>query len=168
MLTPPPTEHKASQSFAILRGQSFTSLNRNFEFYVLLIVTLHEMPSPSSRQIDKLPLALKRPKEMQVLCIGLSRTATRCKSLWHMREVHDLTRKHSPAMCAALQTLGYTPYHGGELLKNPKSLHTKCWREGLAERRSTGKSYGLTEFDKLLGNYDVHTLSSFWFISSDQ
>ena len=62
-------------------------------------------------------------------------------------------------MCAALKRLGYTPYHGAEILMNPKSMHTKCWREGLVERRSTGKSFGRTEFDKILGNYDVRNCS---------
>ncbi|KAH6672390.1 hypothetical protein B0J14DRAFT_701458 [Halenospora varia] len=90
------------------------------------------------REIDKLPVVKNRPKEMQVLCLGLSRTGT--KSLW-----------------AALQQLGYTPYHGYELFVNAKYRHHKCWYEGLATKFKTGKTYGRVEFDKLLGNYDAVT-----------
>ena len=59
------------------------------------------------------------------------------------------------ALWIALQQLGYTPYHGNELFTNAKHRHNKCWQEGLTTRYNTGKSYGLVEFDKLLGNYDV-------------
>ncbi|KAM0799998.1 P-loop containing nucleoside triphosphate hydrolase protein [Usnea florida] len=118
--------------------QSKVLLSRPQFLVLALLRRSTEMPSSSSRQVDKLPAVHERSKEMQVLCVGLSRTATL-------------------SMCVALKQLGYTPYHGGELLRNPKSLHTKCWREGLTERRSTGKSFGLTEFDRLLGNYDAVT-----------
>lgn len=70
------------------------------------------------------------------------------------------SKKTFSAMCVALKTLGYTPYHGSELLIHPKRLHSKCWREALVERRSTGKTLGWTEFDKLLGNYDVTSPSN--------
>jgi len=89
-------------------------------------------------EIEKIPAVLERPKEMQVLCLGLSRTATQ-------------------SMYIALQQLGYTPYHGNQLFRNAKDHHNKCWQEGLAAKYYTGKSYGRAEFDKLLGNYDAVT-----------
>ena len=52
--------------------------------FVLLTMS-NEVYFPRSRQIDKLPGVLKRPKEMQVLCVGLSRTATLSKLLSWLR-----------------------------------------------------------------------------------
>jgi len=90
------------------------------------------------RQIDRLPDVLKRPKKMQILCLGLSRTGTY-------------------SMLVALQQLGYTPYHGSQLFAKPEARHSKCWEEGLTARYYTGNTYGILEFDKLLGNYDAVT-----------
>ena len=61
------------------------------------------------------------------------------------------------ALLTALRILGYTPYHGSELFQpqNAKDYHNKCWADGLIGRREGGVRYGVAEFDKLLGRYDV-------------
>ncbi|KAJ8061852.1 hypothetical protein OCU04_009644 [Sclerotinia nivalis] len=91
---------------------------------------------PTMREVDKIPTVSERPKEMKVLCLGLSRTGTN-------------------SLYIALQQLGYNPYHGNQLFSNDR--HNKCWEEGLKSKFYDNKSYGLDEFDKLLANYDAVT-----------
>ncbi|KAI9689368.1 MAG: hypothetical protein M1822_010019 [Bathelium mastoideum] len=93
-----------------------------------------------TRQVDSINRPIPRPKKMKVLCLGFSRTGT--KSLY-----------------TALKILGYTPYHGAELFtpENLKHHHMKCWTEGLIEKGKGFSTYGVVEFDKLLGQYDATT-----------
>ena len=69
------------------------------------------------------------------------------------------------ALLTALKILGYTPYHGSELFRpqNAKDHHNRCWAEGLIGRRKGGVRYGVAEFDKLLGSYDVSFAFYLWF-----
>ncbi|PVH81631.1 hypothetical protein DL98DRAFT_623689 [Cadophora sp. DSE1049] len=93
------------------------------------------------RHVDKLPPFNPRPVEMQVLCLGLSRTAT--MSLW-----------------LALKKLGYTAYHFMEVgqPENIRDGHLFCWREALeAKLLGKGRPYGREEFDKILGQYSAVT-----------
>ena len=115
------------------------------------------MGSSAPRQIDKLPILSPRPKEMKVLCLGLSRNATRCTAVTTTSSSTTSLTLHK-AMYEALKELGYTPYHAGETLTpaNKKAQHSKCWGEALYARcYSTGEVYGRTQFDQLLGQYDV-------------
>ncbi|KAH7321822.1 P-loop containing nucleoside triphosphate hydrolase protein [Rhexocercosporidium sp. MPI-PUGE-AT-0058] len=99
------------------------------------------MASVGLRHVDKLPPFNPRPVEMQVLCLGLSRTST--MSLW-----------------VALKKLGYNTYHFMEVGEpdNIKDQHLLCWREALeAKVLGKGKPYGREEFDKVLGRYSAVT-----------
>lgn len=98
------------------------------------------MASPQA--IDSLPVE-PRHVEMQVLCLGLSRTAT--MSMW-----------------AALTKLGYKTYHFKEVGQTdlPNENHVACWREAFnAKMYGIGKAYGKEEFDRLLRRYSVRTAS---------
>lgn len=92
-------------------------------------------PHPiSGRLIDSYPMA--RAKPMRVLCLGQSRTGTM-------------------TLLAALEQLGYTPYHLSTAKGSPKT-NLSLWREALdAKFHGKGKPWGRTEFDKILGAYDV-------------
>ncbi|KAF8864537.1 hypothetical protein BDZ45DRAFT_613594 [Acephala macrosclerotiorum] len=93
------------------------------------------------RWIDRIPADNLPHEEMQVLCLGLSRTAT--MSMW-----------------MALKILGYNTYHFKELglPQNIKERHMLCWREALiAKLFGSGKKYGTPELQKLLGRYSAIT-----------
>ena len=56
-----------------------------------------------------------------------------------------------------MRKIGYTPYHTIEAYLNPLR-DFPVWEEALkAKFLGEGKSFGREEFDKLLGNYDVHS-----------
>lgn len=89
------------------------------------------------RKIDFLPRVVERPVEMQVLCLGLSRTATM-------------------SLFTALKKLGYNPYHCSVATSNKG--HCAHWCESLnAKITGVGRVFGREEFDKLLGNYSAIT-----------
>ncbi|KAG4440934.1 hypothetical protein IFR05_003563 [Cadophora sp. M221] len=99
------------------------------------------MASVGLRHVDKLPPFGPRPVDMQVLCLGLSRTST--MSLW-----------------VALKKLGYNTYHFMECgqPENIRDGHLLCWKEALeAKVLGKGKPYGREEFDKVLGRYSAVT-----------
>lgn len=76
------------------------------------------------------------PKKMQVLCFGHSRTGTL-------------------SLMAALQQLGYTPYHMTIAMDYP-SRDLPLWIEALeAKYEGKGKPWGKEEFKKVLGDFDV-------------
>lgn len=63
-------------------------------------------------------------------------------------------------MYTALKQLGFKPNHKVEIMKNP-SKNLPVWSEGLAAKYlGQGKAFGLEEFDALLGQYDVSSLTS--------
>ncbi|KAF4631589.1 hypothetical protein G7Y89_g6541 [Cudoniella acicularis] len=93
------------------------------------------------REVDKIPSMEPRPREMQVLCLGLSRTSTM-------------------TMYTALKKLGYKPYHMIEPSKpgNKKYRHINCWVEALQNKiYGDGKLYGPKDFDKILQEYSAVT-----------
>lgn len=95
-----------------------------------------------ARLIDQDLRTRKRP--MRVLVLGLPRTGT-------------------TTVCAALRKLGYTPHHMRNILTSPSQL--QLWQEAVnltllppSERPIRQRHvppYGLKEFDKLLGDYDL-------------
>ncbi|KAI4136530.1 MAG: hypothetical protein LQ341_005566 [Variospora aurantia] len=107
------------------------------------------MPSSTTaRLIDGLPTPSPRPKEMQVLALGMSRTGTY-------------------SMFTALGILGYKPYHMAELKDTAPGTHA-LWVEALkakyhdqthgpATNNPLHKPYARAEFDKLLGGYSAVT-----------
>ncbi|CAK1364100.1 unnamed protein product [Cercospora beticola] len=93
------------------------------------------------RWIDRVPPRTEEAMQMQVMCLGLSRTGT--MSMW-----------------TALQILGYKPYHFKEIGKpeNLKDRHLVCWREAFyAKLYGSGEPYATPEFEKLLQRYDAIT-----------
>ncbi|KAL8974142.1 MAG: hypothetical protein Q9197_001626 [Variospora fuerteventurae] len=81
-------------------------------FLVEKISTSRTMPSSTTaRLIDGLPTPSPRPKEMQVLALGMSRTGTY-------------------SMFIALGILGYKPYHMAELKDTAPGTHA-LWVEAL-------------------------------------
>lgn len=60
------------------------------------------------------------------------------------------------AMKTALNKLAYHSYHMEQCLMNWKKYHLQYWLEALrAKYLGRGKPYGKSEFDKVLGEYDV-------------
>lgn len=113
------------------------------------------MASEGSRWVDKLPTVSPRPKEMQVLCLGLSRTSTMCQYCPHMC-IWIYSLFYKTALYTALNKLGYRSYHMLETGNNKKDKHYDCWLEALTIKYyGKGKPYGRAEFDKLLGKYSV-------------
>ncbi|KAL9533749.1 Ava biosynthesis cluster protein [Sphaerulina musiva] len=99
----------------------------------------------STRWIDQIPelttTTTQPPQQMQVLCLGLSRTGT--MSIW-----------------TALRMLGYRTYHFKEIHKpeNLRDKHLLCWREAFyAKLYGSGKPYSHEDFYKLLQRYDAVT-----------
>jgi len=87
------------------------------------------------RAIDKRAVVTTRKEEMQVLCLGLSRTGT-------------------TSLITALRILGYKSYHFTEIY-NHKG-HLFCWLEGInIKLTGNGKAYTRVEFDKLLDEYSA-------------
>lgn len=125
------------------------------------------MPS-SPRLVDRIPANEKRPREMEVLCLGLPRTGTMCS--YNSSDVgfsvdrderltevpnHPLFM-HWLALYTALNILGYKSYHYIEVRSVGNEKHTPCWLEAMtAKVHGQGKLYERAEFDKLLGNYGV-------------
>ena len=97
--------------------------------------TLNLKPHPTTgRLIDAHPG--KRTISMRVLVLGLSR----CGGM---------------SILAALEELGYKPYHMAKAIQAPKT-NLDVWREGLdAKFKGKGKPFGREEFDKILGEYDA-------------
>ncbi|CZR59388.1 uncharacterized protein PAC_09280 [Phialocephala subalpina] len=93
------------------------------------------------RYVDRIPVRDPRPVEMQVLCLGLSRTGTM-------------------SLYTALGKLGYKSYHFMEIF-SPEGISFKaiwCWKEALrAKLYSEGKPFGKEEFDRVLGSYSAVT-----------
>jgi len=97
------------------------------------------MSATAPRVVDTLPIITERPVEMQVLCLGLSRTSTMT-----MRD--------------ALGILGYRCYHFTEATKEEVAgnKHYACLLEAmLVKVYGRGKPFGRVEFDKLFGNYSA-------------
>ncbi|KAF2473762.1 NAD dependent epimerase/dehydratase [Lindgomyces ingoldianus] len=93
----------------------------------------------NTRLIDTLPVHSRRAKELQVLCLGFSRTGT-------------LSLKK------ALIKLGYRPYHMSEALIATirRERHLQLWDEALkAKFEGQGKPFTQEDFDKFLGDFDV-------------
>ncbi|TVY84163.1 hypothetical protein LSUE1_G004051 [Lachnellula suecica] len=116
-----------------------------------LLKRIQASPTPSrrrdqatmafGREIDNIRAVQPRPMEMQVLCMGLSRTCTM-------------------SMMTALNQLGYKCYHMVETgaTENIKQRHCNCWREALNYKvHGIGKAYGPDDFDKILQNYSAVT-----------
>ena len=93
----------------------------------------HGLPPYKPRLIDMVEGQRTRP--MRVLCLGFSRTGT-------------------ISLLAALNELGYHPYHMAEALKDA-SMDFPLWEEALkAKFLGQGKLWGKEEFDKMLGRFD--------------
>ncbi|KAF7952799.1 hypothetical protein EAE96_006025 [Botrytis aclada] len=89
------------------------------------------------RKIDTLPFITKREQDMQVLCLGLSRTSTM-------------------PLQEALNKLGYKTYHCR--VAAPTKGHIPLWLEGFeAKLNGNGKPFGREEFDKILTNFSATT-----------
>ncbi|KAF7186310.1 hypothetical protein HII31_12385 [Pseudocercospora fuligena] len=97
--------------------------------------TYNLTPHPvTGRLIDNHPG--QRTIPMKVLVLGASRTGTM-------------------SIFAALEKLGYQPYHLAKALQAPKS-NLDVWREGLdAKYHGKGISFGRKEFDAIMGDYDT-------------
>lgn len=88
-----------------------------------------------SRLIDK--VEGKREVDLELLCLGFSRTGTR-------------------SLRAALSHFGYNPYRVMAILDK---VHLECWDEAMqAKFQGKGKQYGKEEFDKLMGKYNVRSI----------
>ncbi|EZF34679.1 hypothetical protein H101_01784 [Trichophyton interdigitale H6] len=80
-----------------------------------------------------------RPKPMRLLVLGLPRTGT-------------------TSICAALEVLGFNPYHYNEVLKNNNNKHFEIWLEAVrAKYDGIGEPFQGADFDQLLWNYDAVT-----------
>lgn len=65
-----------------------------------------------------------------------------------------LSRTGTMSLFAAMEELGYTPYHMSKAIQSPKS-NLDVWREAIdAKFNGKGEKWGREEFDKILGNYD--------------
>ncbi|KAH8652663.1 hypothetical protein BGZ60DRAFT_533525 [Tricladium varicosporioides] len=95
-----------------------------------------------NREVDKLTAIIPRPVEMQVLSLGLSRTATM-------------------TMFTALNKLGYNSYHMLAAVIEPRSKadrHLLCWREALNYKvHGIGEPYSPADFDKILQYHSAVT-----------
>ena len=61
-------------------------------------------------------------------------------------------------MSMALKILGYTPCHMRAALESPK-YDLQFWNEAYEVKFfRKGQAYGRTEFDKLIGDYDVSVI----------
>ncbi|KAF7932102.1 uncharacterized protein EAE97_009123 [Botrytis byssoidea] len=88
-----------------------------------------------TRKIDTLSSITKRERDMQVLCLGLSRTSTM-------------------SLQEALNKLGYGTYHCR--VAAPTEGHIPLWLEGFdAKLNGNGKSFGREEFDKILTGFSL-------------
>ncbi|ORY08588.1 P-loop containing nucleoside triphosphate hydrolase protein [Clohesyomyces aquaticus] len=98
------------------------------------------------RKIDELP-EKPRPKELQVLCLGMSRTGT--MSLWK-----------------ALQKLGYKSYHMYECCTTDGAIGLDYWEEAIqAKYHGKGKPFEKKDFDKFLGEYEaISDIPSIFFV----
>ncbi|THV45303.1 hypothetical protein BGAL_0505g00070 [Botrytis galanthina] len=91
----------------------------------------------SPRKIDNLPIIAQRALDMQVLCLGLSRTSTM-------------------SLQESLNKLGYKTYHCR--VAAPTKVHIPLWLEGFdAKLSGNGKPFGREEFDKILTNFSATT-----------
>ncbi|PYI07077.1 NAD dependent epimerase/dehydratase [Aspergillus sclerotiicarbonarius CBS 121057] len=81
-----------------------------------------------------------RPKEMKVLCLGMSRTGTM-------------------SLYTALKELGYTCYHMAECSLDNSNNSLANWNQAIeAKFHGKGRVYkGSTDFDKMLWRYDAVT-----------
>ncbi|KAH1340383.1 hypothetical protein KXV68_001027 [Aspergillus fumigatus] len=102
--------------------------------------TLYNLPKPPART---------RTKPMQVICVGLPRSATE-------------------SLAVALRQLGLTPYHGWDISFEENAGYIEGWAK-LARAKWNGKEDGefrvsRAEFDALLGHCDavVDTAASFF------
>ncbi|KAF2177890.1 hypothetical protein K469DRAFT_601641 [Zopfia rhizophila CBS 207.26] len=88
------------------------------------------------RLIDTVPEA-ERPKLMEVLALGFSRTG-------------------SPNHCLALEKLGYSVYHMSECVTRWQEQHLQLWEEALtAKLKGQGKPWTGDDIDKVLRNYNA-------------
>jgi hypothetical protein len=115
------------------------------------------MASLQRRKIDDLPPVTRRPAEMQVLCLGMSRAATMCKPnqkcIRNSLETHD---NRLSALKNAFNTLGYKSYHVNEISESGVPKAMVYWKEAIeAKYLGKGKPYEKAEFDKLLKSYSV-------------
>ena len=127
------------QQFKSLEVYVYSLLNSNCSPSVSSTM-LNETHPPRSRQIDKLPITLKRSKEMQVLCVGLSRTATLCKmpswfgpSIIHLDISSDVrcfkeTRLHSLSRGGTFDQSEKYAYQMLARRIGGKTLHGKVFR----------------------------------------
>ncbi|KAF2660385.1 hypothetical protein K491DRAFT_688424 [Lophiostoma macrostomum CBS 122681] len=89
-----------------------------------------------SRLIDELPTA-NRPKPMEVLVLGLSRTGTM-------------------SLKVALEKLGYSVYHMSEACMRSEDRHLQLWQEALnAKFKGKGEHWTGDDLDKVLRNYNA-------------
>ena len=94
----------------------------------------------------------KRSVEMQVLCLGFSRTGTMCMLCIRNR---NLNAYSLAAMYTALQKLGYKSYHFLECsLHNKTEKHLECWHEALTNKLNS-TPLDPAQLDRLLGTYSV-------------
>lgn len=118
------------------------------------------MATEISRQIDEKPSVQERPTEMQVLCLGLSRTGTMCT--FSCFSIFIALTAARVAIYTALNKLGYNCYHMAEVPKNKGNKHFWYWYEAMVIKfYSKGKPYGPAELDKVLENYSVRELVLF-------
>jgi hypothetical protein len=92
--------------------------------------------APAPRLIDDLP-AHPNPQKMQVIILGMPRTGV-------------------SSLRAGLNVLGYSTFHGSMLQQKPHMY--QYWQEAIAAYWYGGASarhYNRTDYDKLLGDYNV-------------
>lgn len=93
-----------------------------------------------------------RTKPMQVICVGLSRSATE-------------------SLRVALEQLGFTPYHGWDLVYEKDIGYIQGWTQ-LQRRKWEGPPDGdlnitAEDFDVLLGHADAVVETPAWFFASE-
>lgn len=98
------------------------------------------MTAQTTGELDRLlDTQPHRSVDMQVLCLGFSRTGTM-------------------SMYTAFQKLGYNSYHFLEVsMHNKSERHLECWHEALTNKLDEGKPIEPAQLDKLLGKYSATT-----------
>jgi Sulfotransferase domain len=99
-------------------------------------------------------VVILRPTEMQVLCLGLSRTGNMC---WFSTSGHFQDADCSLVVIYyGLNKLGLKCYHMAEVPKTKKNKHFYYWHEAMVSKcYGKRKPYGPAELDKILENYNV-------------
>lgn len=130
-------------------------------FFLKFIITDRKMASPTSKLIDKIPSEVSRPRKMEVLALGLSRTGTMCRYFFHSSNSQKSFNMFGEALCAALNRLDYNCYHMSKVQYNQHKKHFWIWYEAMeAKFKDKGERYTPEDIDRVLEDYSA-SLSTF-------